>query len=165
MTWIAIVISASCAHECGHRAAKHALPVYEFVSVYVTRRLPKTQRLSHTLFAEKFFFLKCVLRLHRLQTVFHTAEVGLFALETLVECAIFHCEFVQLSKVIVTFSDYPTLSVIAFFFGHLDAELANLCLYAKLFEKLICQKWDCVIKHDLLFAAWAVEVAECDLCS
>ena len=66
MTRCAIVISASCAHECGNRAAEHALPVDELVAVRVTHRLPEAQLLSHTLFAEKFFFFKCVLRLHRL---------------------------------------------------------------------------------------------------
>ena len=93
MTRSAIVAGASCADEKGHRAAKHALPVDELVAVRVTHRLPEAQLLRHALLAEKFFFLKCVLRLHSLQAVFHSTEVGLLALEALVECAVFHCEF------------------------------------------------------------------------
>ena len=103
--------------------------------------------------------------MHSLQTVFHPSEVRLFALEALVERAVFHCELAQLTVVIVTWSDHSAFFVIAFFFGHLDAQLQDLCFEAELFEKLVCQEWDSVIKHDLLFAAWTVEVAECDLCS
>ena len=103
--------------------------------------------------------------MHCLQTVFHAAKIGLFALVALVECAVFHGELAQLSIIIVTFSDDPALFVIAFFDGHLDTELHDLRFEAELFEKLTGQERDSVIEHYFLFAAWAVEVAKSDLCS
>ena len=100
--------------------------------------MPVAKRLNTAALAQVVLLVLITLRLHGLCTVLHAPEVRLLAAVALIEGAVLEGELFEFAKVIVTFSDHSAFFVIAFFFGHLDAELEDLSFEAKLFEKLSC---------------------------
>ena len=113
MTGSAECIVTSPAKEDSHVAASHAFPVNEFVSVLLAERFSVTKLFHSTLLAQEAFWVE-IIRIFRFQslgTVLHAAEVRLFALEALVECALMQGELSKFSVVDIAFSHDSTFSV------------------------------------------------------
>ena len=86
-----------------------------------------------------------------------------FAFVALVERALVHGELLEFSEVDVAFSHYSTLSIKAFLDSLFHAEALDGLLVVSLFIEFLAKERHIVIEFNLLLAAGAVEVAECDL--
>ena len=90
MAWSAEGILTSTAKENCHVAAPHALPVNKFVSMLLAVTFAVVKLSHSTILAQEAFWVIIIriLRFECLSTILHAAKVRLFALETLVECAL-----------------------------------------------------------------------------
>ena len=106
VAWCAEVIGAPAAVSC-NRAAVHTLPVNELNTVFLALSHANSHLIKHALLAQKILFLSRTLLscVHLLLAVNQTTEVGLLALEALVERATMHRVFERLIvvKVVLIF--------------------------------------------------------------
>ena len=163
---MAIITEVVCseAAEEGNGAAEHALPVDLSIAMLVAHGCSSTHLFQEAILAEEVFLcgLAIVSVGHLLFAVNKTTEVGLFALEALVDGAAMVGELLWPSIVVVTNCGKSFITKDALCLSHLKSELLNTLFEADKRAQFASDGSGETFKRDLLLAARARHEGEGD---